>query len=135
MKCCASRLRFGESEMNSKRAKKLRWYARVQEAMMPDQVISPQGIPSTLLVYNHPRKWKDQLGNEHTFVNRTIQYNPRTSGKGFYKALKGKNANIRGSIAFVRYMCQKRIIELLAARNNRVAPADVVPEQQPAAAL
>jgi len=117
--------------MNAKRCKKLRWYARVQEAMMPDPKIHPEtGIPSTLLVYNHSKIYTDKYGNEHTFTNRTIQYNPRTSGKGFYKALKGKNANIRGSISFARYMCQQRIIQLLAARSGGAgaAPGGVPPK-------
>jgi hypothetical protein len=104
--------------VNAKRAKKLRWYARTQEAMMPDPMINEAGIPSTLLVFNHPKVWKDAEGVEHTFTNRTIQYNPRTSGKGFYKALKGGNANIRGTIPYVRFMCQQRIVRLLAARSG-----------------
>lgn len=95
---------------------------------MPDPKIHPEtGIPSTLLVYNHPKVWKDMHGTEHTFTNRTIQYNPRTSGKGFYKALKGKRANIRGSLSFVRYMCQQRIIEMLGQRGRGNPPADPAP--------
>ena len=111
--------------MNQKMAKKLRWYARVQEAMMPDPVVNEKGVSSLLLVYEHPKLWKDGLGNEHTFTNRTLQYNPRTSGKGFYKVLKKQRARIKGSIPYCRYMCQKRIIELLAARsagNTTAAP-------------
>lgn len=92
---------------------------------MPDPKIHPvTGIPSTLLVYDHPKTYTDKDGHEQTFHNRTIQYNPRTSGKGFYKALKGGRANIRGSIAFTRYMCQQRIVQLLAARSGGTPPAD-----------
>lgn len=105
--------------MNAKKAKKLRWYARAQEAIMPAPVVNKEGVPSTLLVYNHPKIWKDRDGNEHTFVNRTVQYNPRTSGKGFYKALKGAGANIKGTLPYVRFMCQQRIIQCLAAKHAR----------------
>jgi hypothetical protein len=93
---------------------------------MPEPKINEKGIPSTLLIYDHPKIWKDRQGNEHTFVNRTLQYNPRTSGKGFYKALKGKRARIAGSIPYVRYMCQRRIIEVLSARQQRDAAVDAV---------
>jgi hypothetical protein len=115
--------------MNQKMAKKLRWYARTQEAMMPDPVVNEKGVSSLLLVYEHPRTYTDRVGDVRTFINRTLQYNPRTSGKGFYKVLKKKRARIKGSIPYVRYMCQRRIIELLAARSqgNSGAPADSQP--------
>lgn len=114
---------------NQKMAKKLRWYARTQEAMMPDPVVNEKGVSSLLLVYEHPRTYTDRVGDVRTFINRTLQYNPRTSGKGFYKVLKKKRARIKGSIPYVRYMCQRRIIELLAARSqgNSGAPADIQP--------
>ncbi len=102
--------------MSSRRFKKLRWYARVQEAMMPDPVVDERGVSSLLLVYEHPKTWVDREGKERVFVNRTIQYNPRTSGKGFYKVLKRKRARVRGSIPFVRHMCQARIAELLLVK-------------------
>lgn len=90
---------------------------------MPNPVINKEGIPSTLLVYNHPRSWVDKDGQTQVFTNRTIQYNPRTSGKGFYKALKGAKANIKGSIPYVRFMCQQRIIQILAAKHARESGA------------
>ena len=115
--------------MNQKQCKKLRWYARTQEAMMPDPVVNEKGVSSLLLVYEHPKTYTDRVGDVRTFINRTLQYNPRTSGKGFYKVLKKKRARIKGSIPYVRYMCQRRIIELLAARSqgNSGAPADIQP--------
>jgi len=90
---------------------------------MPTPKINKEGIPSTLLVYNHPKTWKDIHGNEHAFTNRTIQYNPRTSGKGFYRALKGGKANIKGTVPYVRFMCQQRIIQVLAAKHAGEAGA------------
>ncbi len=39
--------------MSGKRFKKLRWLARAQEAAMPDIMVNEQGIPSTVLVYDH----------------------------------------------------------------------------------
>lgn len=103
---------------NQKMAKKLRWYARTQEALMPDPVVNSKGVSSLLLVYEYPKTYTDRVGDVRTFTNRTLQYNPRTSGKGFYKVLKKKRARISGTIPYVRFMCQKRIIELLAARSQ-----------------
>ena len=45
-----------------------------------------KGVSSLLLVYEHPKTWTDQKGNEHTFVNRTIQYNPRHLEKASTKS-------------------------------------------------
>jgi hypothetical protein len=112
--------------MNAKRCKKLRWYARAQEVLMPAPVVNEKGISSLLLVYPHRKVFKDPEGVEHEFFNHTIQYNPRTSGKGFYKALKGKRARVQGKLPFVRYMCQRRIIEVLSARQQRDAAVDAV---------
>src|SRR5208282_6798891 len=105
--------------MNAKQAKKLRWFARAQEAGMPDPMINKEGIPSTLLVYNHPKTFKDRSGNEHTFVNRTIQYNPRTSGKGYYRALKAAGLKLRGTLPRVRQTCQYRAIRALTEKQQR----------------
>lgn len=99
--------------MNAKTAKKLRWYARVQEMHMPDPVVNSDGVSSLLLIY-HRRKFSN--GDP---ASQTIQYNPRTSGKGFYRVLKKKRATLRGSIAWTRFMCQRRIVELLGARRAR----------------
>ena len=89
--------------------------------MMPPPVVNEKGVSSLLLVYEHPKLWTDPKGDEHTFVNRTVQYNPRTSGKGFYKALKGKNARIRNPIPQTRILCQVRIAEVLGARQRAEA--------------
>lgn len=109
--------------MNGKQAKKLRWYARVTESMMPDPVVNEKGVSSLLLVYEYPRTAKRRDGSFQQVVRRTIQYNPRTSGKGFYKALKGKRARVRGTVPFVRYMCQQRIIQMLTAKREGAARA------------
>jgi hypothetical protein len=114
--------------MNAKQAKKLRWYARSQEVLMPPPVVNEKGVSSMLLVYEHPKTWTDRAGNEQTFINRTVQYNPRTSGKGLYKALKGKNARIRDSIERTRIVCQVRVAEVLAAR-QRAADAEMAKAQ------
>lgn len=105
--------------MNAKQAKKLRWFARAQEAAMPDIMVNKEGIPSTVLVYNHRKVFKDANGDEHEYVNRTIQYNPRTSGKGYYRALKSADVRLRGSIARVRQTCQFKAIERLTAKQQR----------------
>ena len=91
---------------------------------MPPPQVDEKGVSSLLLVYEHPKLYTDVAGREQTFVNRTIQYNPRTSGKGFYKALKGKNARIRNPIEQTRILCQIRIAEVFAAR-QRAADAEV----------
>lgn len=88
---------------------------------MPAPVVNEKGVSSLLLVYEHPKLWTDRKGEEHTFVNRTVQYNPRTSGKGLYKALKGKNARVKQSIEQTRILCQIRIAEVLAARQKMEA--------------
>lgn len=88
---------------------------------MPDVMVNHEGIPSTLLIYKHPKVFKDAQGEEHTFTNITIQYNPRTSGKGFYRVLKKKRARIKGSIGNARAICGTRVIELLSARRQRDA--------------
>src|ERR1017187_98531 len=105
--------------MSGKSAKKLRWLARVQEAGMPDIMVNEKGIPSTVLVYDHPKVFKDALGNEHTFIRRTVQYNPRTSGKGYYRALKATKIKIRGNLPLVRQTCQFRIIRTLTEKQQR----------------
>jgi hypothetical protein len=105
--------------VNAKQAKKLRWFARAQEAAMPDIMINKEGIPSTLLVYNHKKIFVDAKGDEHEYINRTIQYNPRTCGKGYYRALKSSGLRLRGSIARVRQTCQFKAIERLTAKQQR----------------
>lgn len=118
--------------MNAKMAKKLRWYARAQEMAMPDIMVNSKGIPSTLLVYEHKKVFKDAEGNERDFTNITIQYNPRTSGKGFYRVLKKKRARIKGSIEQCRTICAIRCTELLAARAQRDRDRANNPGPQPA---
>lgn len=105
--------------MNAKQAKKLRWFARAQEAGMPDAMINTQGVPSTLLVYNHKKVFTDAEGVEHEYVNRTIQYNPRTCGKGYYRALKSAGVRLRGSIPRVRQTCQFKAIQRLTEKQQR----------------
>jgi hypothetical protein len=105
--------------MNAKQAKKLRWFARAQEAAMPDPMINKDGIPSTLLVYNHRKIFMDDKGVEHEYFNRTIQYNPRTCGKGYYRALKSSGLRVRGSVARARQICQFKAIERLTAKQQR----------------
>ncbi|MGO8974862.1 MAG: hypothetical protein ACLQNV_15225 [Steroidobacteraceae bacterium] len=105
--------------MSGKSFKKLRWLARAQEAAMPDIMVNEKGIPSTVLVYDHPKIFKDKEGNEHTIVRRTIQYNPRTSGKGYYRALKAAKIRIRGNLPFVRQTCQFRAIKALTEKQQR----------------
>jgi hypothetical protein len=91
---------------------------------MPNPAVNEKGVSSLLLVYEYPKTYTDRVGDERTFTNRTLQYNPRTSGKGFYKVLKKKRARITGSISHCRLMCQTRIIELLTARSRGADPAN-----------
>ncbi len=105
--------------MNAKQAKKLRWLARAEEAAMPDIMMNKEGIPSTLLVYNHRKVFKDAKGVEHEYVNRTIQYNPRTCGKGLYRALKSSGLRLRGSVARTRQACQFKAIQRLTEKQQR----------------
>lgn len=122
--------------MNAKQAKKLRWYARAQEAGMDTPKIHPEsGIPSTLLVYNHRKVWTDKDGVEHDFVNRTIQYNPRTSGKGFYRAIKKAKIKLRGDIVRVRGQCQFRAVQMYTQRAEAESRARSELESQSAGAL
>ena len=88
---------------------------------MPAPVVNEKGVSSLLLVYEHPQVYTDRHGVEQTFVNRTVQYNPRTSGKGLYKALKKKKAKVKQGIEQTRILCQIRIAEVLAARQQRDA--------------
>jgi hypothetical protein len=108
-----------EAVINAKRAKKLRWFARAQEAAMPDIMVNKQGIPSTLLVYDHKKIVTDRNGKEHEIVKRTIQYNPRTSGKGYYRALKAANIRLRGNLPLIRQTCQFRAIKALTEKQQR----------------
>lgn len=96
---------------------------------MPEPKVNEKGVSSLLLVYEHPRSWTDQYGRKSTFVNRTLQYNPRTSGKGFYKVLKKQRARIKGTIPYARYMCQRRIIELLTVRSQGATGATAAIQQ------
>jgi hypothetical protein len=105
--------------MNAKRAKKLRWFARAQEAAMPDIMVNEKGIPSTVLVYDHRKIVIDKEGKEHEIIRRTVQYNPRTSGKGYYRALKAAKIRLRGSVALVRQTCQFRAIKALTEKQQR----------------
>jgi hypothetical protein len=105
--------------MNAKRAKKLRWMARAVEAGMPDIMVNAQGIPSTVLVYDHRKIVTDRAGKEHEIIRRTIQYNPRTSGKGYYRALKAARIRLRGNLPFVRQACQFKAIKALTEKQQR----------------
>ena len=105
--------------MNAKRAKKLRWFARAQEAAMPDIMVNEKGIPSTVLVYDHKKIVIDKEGKEHEIVRRTVQYNPRTSGKGYYRALKAAKIRLRGNLPLIRQTCQFRAIKALTEKQQR----------------
>jgi hypothetical protein len=105
--------------MNAKQAKKLRWFARAQEAAMPDIMVNEKGIPSTVLVYDHKKVFTDKEGIEHEYVRRTVQYNPRTSGKGYYRALKAARIKLRGNLPLVRQTCQFRAIKALTEKQQR----------------
>ena len=113
-------MQHGENcQMNAKQAKKLRWMARAVEAGMPDIMVNEQGIPSTVLVYDHKKIVKDREGKEHEIIRRTVQYNPRTSGKGYYRALKAAKIRLRGTVPFVRQACQFRAIKALTEKQQR----------------
>lgn len=86
---------------------------------MPDIVVNGQGIPSTVLVYDHKKILKDREGNEHEIIRRTVQYNPRTSGKGYYRALKAADIRVRGNLPLVRQTCQFRAIKALTEKQQR----------------
>jgi len=70
-------------------------------------------------VYNHRKVFKDAEGVEHEYFNRTLQYNPRTCGKGYYRALKASGLRLRGSVARTRQVCQFKAIERLTAKQQR----------------
>jgi hypothetical protein len=105
--------------MSGKSFKKLRWLARAQEAAMPDIMVNERGIPSTVLVYDHKKIFTDAKGVEHEFLRRTVQYNPRTSGKGYYRALKAAKIKLRGTLPLVRQTCQFRAIRALTEKQQR----------------
>jgi hypothetical protein len=105
--------------MSGKRFKKLRWFARAQEAAMPDIMVNEKGIPSTVLVYDHRKTITDAKGVEHEIIRRTVQYNPRTSGKGYYRALKAAHVRLRGNLATVRQICQFRVVKALTEKQQR----------------
>lgn len=86
---------------------------------MPDIMVNEKGIPSTVLVYDHKKIVVDAKGNEHEIIRRTVQYNPRTSGKGYYRALKAANIRLRGGLPFVRQTCQFRAIKALTEKQQR----------------
>jgi hypothetical protein len=115
--------------MNGKQAKKLRWFARAQEAGMPDIMVNSQGVPSTVLVYDHKKIFTDKFDKEHEIIRRTVQYNPRTSGKGYYRALKAAGVKLRGSVPKVRQVCQFRAIKALTEKQQR-AGAVALPEAE-----
>jgi hypothetical protein len=105
--------------MSGKSFKKLRWLARAAEAAMPDIIVNNCGIPSTVLVYEHRKVFTDKEGVDHEFFRRTVQYNPRTSGKGYYRALKAANIKLRGTLPLVRQTCQFRAIKALTEKQQR----------------
>jgi hypothetical protein len=116
--------------MNGKQAKKLRWFARAQEAGMPDIMVNSQGVPSTVLVYDHKKIYTDKFGKEHEIIRRTVQYNPRTSGKGYYRALKAAGVKLRGSVPKVRQVCQFRAIKALTEKQQRAGAVAVPGAEQ-----
>jgi hypothetical protein len=88
---------------------------------MPAPTVDKEGVSSQLLVYRYRKLTpKDHNGNQREFSVATIQYNPRTSGKGFYRVLKKRRARIKGSIANCRIQCGARIVELLTAKRGGV---------------